>query len=219
LTGIPPRGRGPALTYSILAFDPLLGQAGVATASGSIAVGSRVPWGRHGVGVVVTQAYTNPALGPLVLEYLPRSSSAEEALRRALSHDPSPAHRQVAVVDYRGGTAVHDGSWSPQWHGYVASRREPMVCVANLVVGPEVCEAAVRAFHHTRGSLAERLLAALSAAHHEGGDRRGDRSAALLVVGQTEYSPHYDRLVDLRVDHSPDPVAALRRLYNLYLES
>ncbi len=206
------------MTYSILAFDPLLGQAGVAVASGSIAVGSRVPWGRHGVGVVATQAYTNPALGPLVLEHLARAASAEEALRRALETDPSPAHRQVAVIDYRGDVAVHDGSWCPEWHGYMVSRREPAVCVANLVQGPEVCESALHAYLSTRGSLAERLLAALSAAHHAGGDRRGDRSAALLVVGQTEYSPHYDRVLDLRVDYSKEPVAALRHVYRLYLE-
>jgi tRNA-guanine family transglycosylase len=29
---------------------------------------------------------------------------------------------------------------------------------------------------------------------------------------------YYDRLVDLRVDYSSDPVADLRRLYQLYLE-
>ncbi len=207
------------MTYSILAYDALLGQAGVAVASGSIAVGSRVPWGRHGVGVVATQAYTNPALGALVLSYLLRSSTAEEALRLALSHDPSPAHRQVAVIDYRGDIAVHDGDWCPNWHGYVVNRREPVVCIANLVKGPAVCRDAVRAYVEARGSLAERLLAALAAGHRAGGDRRGDRSAALLVVGQTEYSPHYDRIVDLRVDYDPvDPVSTLERLYKIYSE-
>ena len=206
------------MTYSILAFDPLLGQAGVAVVSGSIAVGSRVPWGRHGVGVVATQAYTNPALGPLVLEYLVKLSSAEEALEAALRHDPSPAHRQVAVVDYRGGVAVHDGDWCPSWHGYLVSSREPAVCIANLVTGPEVCEAAMERLASIRGTLAERLLEAIAAAHAAGGDRRGDRSAALLVVGQTEYAPYYDRIIDLRVDYSQDPVSELRRLYHRYLE-
>lgn len=207
------------MTYSILAYDPLLGQAGVAVASGSVAVGSRVPWGRHGLGVVVTQAYTNPALGPLVLLYLERSSSAEEALVKALEHDPSPAHRQVAVVDYRGDVAVHDGDWAPAWHGYLQHPREPVVCVANLVRGPRVCEAALEAYSRVRGGLADKLLAALREAHRAGGDRRGDRSAALLVVGQTEYSPHYDRIIDLRVDYHPsDPVAELARLYRVYSE-
>ncbi len=207
------------MTYSILLYDPLLGQAGIATASGSIAVGSRVPWGRHGVGVVATQAYTNPSLGPMILELLGRYSTAEEALRAALESDPSPAHRQVAVIDYRGDIAVHDGEWTPVWHGYRIHPREPAVCIATLVRGPEVCEAAIEALGSSRGGLAERLLAALEAGHRAGGDRRGDRSAALLVVGQTEYSPYYDRVIDLRVDYSAsDPVAELKKLYRLYAE-
>jgi uncharacterized Ntn-hydrolase superfamily protein len=203
------------MTYSVLAYDPVVGQAGVVVVSGAVAVGSRVPWGRHGVGVAATQAYTNPALGPLVLEYLSKYPSADKALRRALEHDPSPAHRQVAVVDYRGDVAVHDGEWAPSWHGYLIHPKEPAVCIANLVPGPHVCEVAMRAFSRARGTIAERLLAAAEAAHRAGGDRRGDRSSALLVVGQTEYSPYYDRLVDLRVDYADDPIAELRRLYAL----
>ncbi len=206
------------MTYSFIAFDPVLGQAGIAVASGSIAVGSRVPWAKHGVGAVVTQAYTNPALGPLILGYLEKALTAEEALREALKHDPSPAHRQVAVIDYRGDVAVHDGEWVPSWHGYLVRREEPLVCIANLVKGPEVCERGVRAFISTKGSLADRLLAALEAAHKAGGDRRGDRSAALIVVGQTEYTPYYDRLIDLRVDYSSNPVAELKRIYSLQVE-
>ncbi|ABM79938.1 DUF1028 domain-containing protein [Hyperthermus butylicus] len=206
------------MTYSILAYDPLLGQAGISTVSGSIAVGSRVPWGRHGIGVVATQAYTNPALAPMILEYLSKAMSAEEALRRALQSDPSPAHRQVAVVDYRGDVAVHDGEWSPSWHGYYIHPREPVVCIANLVRGPDVCREAVNAFMDTRGTLAEKLLAAIEAGHRAGGDRRGDKSAALLVVGQTEYAPYYDRVIDLRVDYAPDPIRELKRIYSLLVE-
>ncbi len=206
------------MTYSFVAFDPILGQAGVAVASGSIAVGARVPWAKHGVGAVVTQAYTNPSLGPLILSLLEKAYTAEDALREALRSDPSPAHRQVAVVDYRGDVAVHDGDWVPSWHGYRINRSESVVCIANLVKGPEVCERGLRVFLSTKGSLADRLLAALDAAHRAGGDKRGDRSAALIIVGQTEYMPYYDRVVDLRVDYSPNPIAELRKIYNYYLE-
>ncbi len=206
------------MTYSVLAYDPLLGQAGIAVVSGSVAVGARVPWARHGVGVVATQAYTNPALGPMVLELLSQSYTAEEALRQALARDPSPAHRQVAVIDYRGDIAVHDGDWTPQWHGYHLHPSEPVVCIANLVKGPSVCRNAIDAYSSSRGSLAERLLAAIEAAHRAGGDRRGDRSAALLVVGQTEYTPYYDKIIDLRVDFSAEPVKMLKKLYVAYTE-
>ncbi|AEM37886.1 protein of unknown function DUF1028 [Pyrolobus fumarii 1A] len=207
------------MTYSILAYDPAAGQAGVAVVSGSIAVGSRVPWGRHGVGVVATQGYTNPALGPLILELLAKGYTASDAIVKALAGDTSPAHRQLAVVDYRGDVAVHDGEWTPAWHGYRMAARESAVAIANLVVGPRVVEAMIEAFESTRGTLAERLLAAIEAGHRAGGDRRGDRSAALLVVGATEYGPHYDKIVDLRVDfHSHDPVSELIKLYEYYLE-
>ncbi len=206
------------MTYSFVAYDPVLGQAGVATASGGIAVGARVPWARHGVGAVATQAYTNPALGPLVLYYLEKAYTAEEALKKALEHDPSPAHRQVAVVDYRGDVAVHDGEWSPAWHGYTVHPEEPVVCIANLVKSGSLCEKGLNAYMNAKGGLADRLLAALEAAHRAGGDRRGDRSAALLVVGQTEHTPYYDHVVDLRVDYSSDPISELKKLYMLYLE-
>lgn len=112
------------------------GQAGAATASGSLAVGARVLWAKHGLGVVATQAYTNPALGALILEYLSKNYAADDALNKALEHDPSPAHRQAAVIDYRGDVAVHDGGWAPAWHGYLVHPREPVVCIANLVRGP-----------------------------------------------------------------------------------
>jgi len=207
------------VTYTILAYDPAAGQAGVAVVSGSIAVGSRVPWGRHGLGVVATQGYTNPALGPMILELLAKGLTASDALREALSKDTSPAHRQVAIVDYRGDVAVHDGSWTPAWHGYRISTTEAAVAIANLVTGPRVVDAMMEAFESTRGTLAERLLAAIEAGHREGGDRRGDRSAALLVVGATEYGTYYDRIIDLRVDYDPrNPVQTLIKLYEYYLE-
>ncbi len=207
------------MTYTILAYDPAAGQAGVAVVSGSIAVGSRVPWGRHGLGVVATQGYTNPALGPMILELLSKGFAAGDALREALSRDTSPAHRQVAIIDYRGDIAVHDGSWTPAWHGYRASTSDTAVAIANLVTGPGVVEAMIDVFESTRGTLAERLLAAIEAGHRVGGDRRGDRSAALLVVGATEYGVYYDRIIDLRVDYDPrDPIQALVKLYEYYLE-
>jgi len=63
------------------------------------------------------------------------------------------------------------------------------------------------------GPLAERLLAALDAAEAEGGDIRGRQSAAMLVVsGKPTGHSWEDRLIDLRVEDAPDPLAELRRL-------
>lgn len=207
------------MTYSILVLDADTGLAGVAVASGTIAVGSRVPWARYGAGVVVTQAYTNPALGPLILELLARHGlSARDALEEALKRDSSPSHRQVAVIDYAGEIAVHDGDWVPSWHGYLVDPSIPAVCIANLVVGPEVCENAMRALRTAEGNIIDKLVAALEAAHRAGGDKRGDKSAALLVVGHTNHLPYYDRVVDLRVDFAKDPIRKLRKLYEEWMK-
>ncbi len=61
------------------------------------------------------------------------------------------------------------------------------------------------------------MLIALEEGHKAGGDRRGDKSAALVVVGvHPEYEVSYDRIVDLRVDFSPNPVDELKKLYRAW---
>ena len=61
------------------------------------------------------------------------------------------------------------------------------------------------------------MLAALEAAEAEGGDIRGRQSAALVVVrAESTGKPWEDRLVDLRIDDHPDPLAELRRLLSLH---
>ena len=74
-------------------------------------------------------------------------------------------------------------------------------------------------FMNTSGSLAERLISSLEAGQAAGGDSRGQQSAAILVdqVGHGDNSMEgIDRLVDLRVDDHPTPIAELRRLFELW---
>jgi uncharacterized Ntn-hydrolase superfamily protein len=57
------------------------------------------------------------------------------------------------------------------------------------------------------------LLAALDAAENEGGDIRGRQSAAILVVGAERAAhPAAGRVLELRVEDHPDPLAELHRL-------
>jgi Flp pilus assembly protein TadD len=73
--------------------------------------------------------------------------------------------------------------------------------------------AMIEAFERGQGDLEDRLLGALEAAEREGGDLRGAQAAALTVVSATpSASPQLDRVVDLRIDDHPDPVAEIRRL-------
>jgi uncharacterized Ntn-hydrolase superfamily protein len=81
------------------------------------------------------------------------------------------------------------------------------------MLNDKVWPAMSRAFEASKGDLAERMLAALDAAQEAGGDIRGKQSAALIVVsGKPTGKPWADRVFDLRVDDSPDPLKELRRL-------
>jgi uncharacterized Ntn-hydrolase superfamily protein len=59
-----------------------------------------------------------------------------------------------------------------------------------------------------------RLLAALDAGEAAGGDVRGRQSAALLVAPAR--GERWERIVELRVEDHPDPLAELRRLLRLH---
>jgi uncharacterized Ntn-hydrolase superfamily protein len=73
------------------------------------------------------------------------------------------------------------------------------------------------AFERTRGSLADRLMAALAAGQAGGGDKRGMESAALLVVRkQAGYLGLNDRYIDIRVYDDTNPIRELARLYQLH---
>jgi len=176
-------------------------------------VGSRVPWARFGAGAVATQAYTNPALGPIVLELMRKGLGVKEALTKALEGDPGRQYRQLAAASWSGETACFTGRLVPAEHGEYALKT--CVAIANLVVSSSIPREMCRAFLEVLGEKHDHILAlleALKAGHEEGGDKRGDRSAALLVVGKTSTLPYYDKLVDVRIDFSNNPVADLTRV-------
>jgi len=85
---------------------------------------------------------------------------------------------------------------------------------ANLMEKNTVWSAMARAYEeNAQASLAERLVAALEAAQSQGGDIRGKQSAAILVVrSKSTGQPWADKLVDLRVDDSEEPIKELKRL-------
>jgi uncharacterized Ntn-hydrolase superfamily protein len=57
------------------------------------------------------------------------------------------------------------------------------------------------------------------AAQTAGGDRRGQQSAAIVVVEKDAgYGNLSDLVVDLRIDDHPRPIAELRRLFKLHEE-
>jgi uncharacterized Ntn-hydrolase superfamily protein len=203
-------------TYSIVACDLDAGQWGVATQSKFLAVGSVVPWAEPQVGAIATQAYANPRYGPDGLALLREGLSADEVVTRLTVEDEGRDHRQLGVVDARGEAATFTGSACLDWAGGVTG--DGFAAQGNILVSSETVDALAASFMESGGRpLAERLLEALDAAQAAGGDRRGQQSAALLVVEQDGgYAGLSDVLVDLRVDDHARPLDELRRLHGIH---
>jgi uncharacterized Ntn-hydrolase superfamily protein len=205
----------PVHTYSIVARDSVTGQMGVAVQSHWFSVGSLVTWAEAGVGAVATQSFVDPAYGPLGLTLMRSGKTAGQALEALLVADPGRDVRQVAMVDALGNAAVHTGQRCIAAAGHRKGRGYSVQ--ANLMLNDRVWGAMADTFEQTRGDLAERMMAALEAAQNVGGDIRGKQSAAILIVPpHPSGKPWLDRMVDLRVEDSPDPLPELRRLLKLH---
>ena len=206
----PPRALRPLHTFSIVAVDSATGQIGVAVQSHWFSVGSIVSWAEPGIGAVATQSFVNPAYGPRGLALMRTGVTAPLALRALLAADPDSAVRQVGMIDAAGHVASFTGQRDIPEAGSRVGRW--YAAQANLMARNTVWDAMGHAFETTRGDLADRLLAALEAAQREGGDIRGMQSAALVVVSGDRSLPPWDRIFDLRVEDSHQPIAELRRL-------
>jgi len=121
----------------------------------------------------------------------------------------------AAAFDWRGGRVGQDGQPARvSGAGEVVTGRGYAV-QGNILVSEATVEAMAEAFEASSGPLASRLLAALVAGGAAGGDRRGEQSAALLVVRAGAGYDGDDRTVDISVYDHPTPIAELARLYAL----
>jgi len=202
-------------TFSIVACDLNEKAWGVAVASKFPAVGAVVPWAQAGAGAVATQSFANTSFGPRGLEMLASGLSAEDTLSRLLADDPEREHRQVGIVDARGGSATFTGEVCFAWAGGVNG---PCYSIqGNILFSDQVVPTMQRTFLETNGELPERLHKALLAGDRAGGDRRGRQSAAIYAVKPLGgYGGYIDRWIDYRVDDHSDPVLRLGELLELH---
>src|SRR5213594_426777 len=220
-----------AHTYSIVAYDSVTGELGVAVQSKFPNVGGIVPWAKSAVGAVATQSLGNTDYGENGLALMALGTSAPEALRIVMRGDPRPAQRQVGMVDAHGNAASWTGDSCFDWAGgrvggqaggrlggkgeVIAGR--VFAAQANIMVSDQTVKNMAEAFQRATGSLADRLMAALVAGQAGGGDRRGMESAALLVVRKNGgYLGLNDRYIDIRVYDDTNPIRELQRLYQLH---
>ncbi len=203
-------------TYSIVACDAKTRECGAAVQTNNLAVGASVPYAQAGVGAVASQFETNPHYGPRGLTLLAQGMSPAEVMKKLLAEDGNfdgegIEARQVGIVSIDGRATNYTGEeagradWAGARSGFGYSIQ------GNGLVGVNVIEAMERAFLKTEGSLAERLMAALTAGDLAGGQRTGRESAALLVKTMDGFPMD----IDLRVDDSNDPVGGLRKLFDM----
>ena len=197
-------------TFSIVAVDPASGVCGAAVASMFPAVGKAVPYVRAGVGAFCTQHHHRPEWGPAALDMLEAGALPEEVLGRLLRDDPSPGKRQLGIIDMAGRAANRnpdDADADGLWWGSMAGRFH--ACQGNTLVGMDVIVSMATAYEGCRGSLADRLMAALVAGDEAGGDHRGRLAAGLRIAGPGVAG----ELFELDVDESDDAVRELNETY------
>src|SRR6266511_277092 len=140
-----------ANTFSIVAYDPVQKEWGVAVASKYLAVGAAVPFGKAGVGAVATQSAVNITLGPKGLELLAQGKSAEEVVKLLIEEDRGKDYRQLGIVDAKGNVANFTGKRCNPWAG--AKSGKHYSCQGNLLTGEKVVEEMAKAFESVEGPL------------------------------------------------------------------
>jgi uncharacterized Ntn-hydrolase superfamily protein len=199
-------------TFSVAAHDPSAGAFGVAVATARPAVGALVPFVSMSGGIA-TQARVNTEIGRRGIALLEHGVPIATALQSLLQDDPDRRIRQVHGVDV-AGSFCHTGAECVSWCGHHDGG--DFTAAGNMLAGPRVVEAMVEAYGRAREEkreLSERLLLTLEAGQAAGGDKRGKQSAALLVASPDPRGYH-----NLRVDDHAEPVAELRRIYDLVLQ-
>ena len=196
-------------TFSIAARCSRTGMLGVAVSTAVPAVGGLCSYIKEGVGAIATQSWVNPYLGIDGLKLLEEGLSAEEALTKLLADDPGRDSRQMGIVDAQGRVAAYTGASCVTYAGHILG--SGFTVQGNMLVGVETINAMAAAAKASEASdLTERLMLVLEAGQAAGGDKRGKQSAALKVFNREAYP-----WLDIRVDEHRNPVAELRRIFEI----
>jgi uncharacterized Ntn-hydrolase superfamily protein len=198
------------MTFSLVGRCADTGMFGVVVTSSSVCVASRCAWARAGVGAAATQNITDPRLGKLGLDLLQQGHGAASAMAQMVAAGRFAPYRQLTIVDADGAVAHHSGAKTLGTHAVATG--DGCVAAGNLLSSERVPEAMVGAFLGAAGQhMADRLLAAVEAGLAAGGEVGPVRSVGMTVVDRWPWP-----IVDLRVDWHEEPIAELRRVWDVY---
>lgn len=248
-------------TWSVIAVDRRTGQVVIASATcvpqqafaGFPASGLKdvqaiiIP----GVGVAAAQANVDRtrALQKRIAQELKRGTDPARIIDMLKAEDPNHPSRQYGIVDLKGRVAGYsgagNGAQSLDRQGIVEGTEVYFSIQGNILTGDDVVEEAVKAFKQSKGTLADRVMAAMEAADSRGGDRRcncntkpdppapcDNKTAhvAYLVAanksdkigeGLNDGSYYLEIQVtdqDIKPDENDNPVKTLRTRYNRWVK-
>ena len=130
-----------------------------------------------GVGVAAAQAGVDRtrANQKLIFTELQKGTAPADIIAM-LKQDPAIESRQFGIVDMRGRSAgfsgQKNGKFSLDRQGQVAGTPIYYSIQGNILKSDDVVEEAVKAFEGAKGSLTDRVMAAMEAADAKGGDSR-----------------------------------------------
>ena len=209
-------------TFSILGHDPATGEVGGAVQSRVFSVGNGVLWADASAGIAATQAIVDVSYGPQALDLLKKGAAPAAIVKQIWEKDPDPLPkewtkqgRQFAVMNLKGEYAAFTGPKATEWAGHKGGKYA--TAQGNILAGPDVVSRMIEAFETTSGHLAQRLVAALEGGQSAGGDKRGQQSAAIVIVKKNcGVWLHNDTVLRLQVDDNPEPIKELKRLVDAW---
>jgi len=249
-------------TWSVIAVDRKTGQVAIASATcvpqqafaGFPAKGLKdvqaiiIP----GVGVAAAQANVDRTrkLQSLIASELKRGTDPARIIELLQAEDPNHPSRQYGIVDLKGRAAGYSGSGNGKQsldrQGRVTDGDIFFSIQGNILLGDDVVEEAVKAFRKAKGSLADRVMAAMEAADARGGDRRCNCNtppdppapcdnktahvAYLVVAGKNDMmgqglnDGNYQVEIqvtdqDIKADENDNPVKTLRLRYDRLMKT
>lgn len=174
------------MTLTLIARNPYTRHIGVAIASGSDDCAAGSLYIDDVFGVVSVQARGDRVLGARALENLRAGMDGTEIIEDLKNEDRKIDMRQIIAVPMDGDIAVMTGAQCLHWAGHL---QKPHHALAGNMLESDKTLAAMEAAYlaDMQSPLRRRLFAALAAGIAAGGDVRGHRSAAILVIGESSY--------------------------------
>jgi uncharacterized Ntn-hydrolase superfamily protein len=197
-------------TFTAIARCPVTRRLGIATSTRSLAVGARVPFVWPRLGAVAIMAIADTRLGLMAQKLLETGYKAAAVIDQLVAGDSYCEYRQLGVIDDDGFAAARTGTQNRDWAGHHV--RENFIALGNVLQGEHILDAIEDGYNaRPEDEIEDRLMTAIEAGRDAGGQKGGQRSAAILVYEDKAFAR-----VDLRVDAHEEPVGELRRVFDFF---